>query len=82
MGTEDLEKHVKKAIARAAKGEFDQAISALHELTRERPDYLQAWTAKAVLYRLIGDDRMALLCSRTGRSLKAKEQAPPSQDLH
>jgi len=70
----DPEKHVKKAIERAAKGEYDEAIDVLHEVTRQRPDFLQAWTAKAVLYRLMGEDKMALLCSRTARSLKDKRE--------
>lgn len=81
LGIEDPEKHVKMAIKQAAKGEFDEAIDALHELTRQRPDYLKAWTAKTVLYRLIGDEKMALLCARTARSIRVRQDTPQDSDL-
>lgn len=58
-----------KALEYAASGDFEGAINALHELTRSRPDHMQAWNAKATLYRLVGNKKMADLCSETARGL-------------
>jgi Flp pilus assembly protein TadD len=58
-----------KAIEQAAVGNFDKAIDALHEVTKAKPDYLQAWNAKAMLYRIVGNKKMAELCTETVRSI-------------
>jgi Flp pilus assembly protein TadD len=65
----DADRLFRQAIEQAAVGNFDEAIDALHEVTKAKPDYLQAWNAKAMLYRLIGNKKMAELCTETARSI-------------
>jgi Flp pilus assembly protein TadD len=67
----DADRFFRKAIEQAAAGNFDVAIDALHEVTKANPDYLQAWNAKAMLYRLIGNKKMAELCTETARSIES-----------
>jgi len=61
----------RKAIDQAAAGNFDEAIDMLHEVTKADPDHLQAWNAKAMLYRIVGNKKMADLCRETALSLLA-----------
>ena len=35
------------------------------------PDHLQAWNAKAMLYRIMGNKKMAELCKETARTIVA-----------
>jgi len=65
----DAESFFRKAIEQAAVGNFDEAIDTLHEVTKAKPDYLQAWNAKAMLYRIVGNKKMAELCTETARSI-------------
>ena len=59
----------RKAIDQAAAGNFAEAIDVLHEVTKADPDHLQAWNAKAMLYRIVGNKKMADLCKETARSI-------------
>jgi Flp pilus assembly protein TadD len=65
----DTDRFFQKAIEQAAAGNFTEAIDTLHVVTRASPDYLQAWNAKAMLYRLVGNKKMADLCTETARNL-------------
>ena len=67
----DTYKSFRKAIEQAAAGNFDEAISTLHEVTRADPDHLQAWNAKAMLYRIVCNKKMADLCTETARSINS-----------
>jgi len=65
----DADRFFRTAIEQAAVGNFNEAIDALHKATKANPDHLQAWTAKAMLYRLVGNKKMAELCTETARSI-------------
>jgi len=68
----DAEGTFNKAIELAARGDFDEAISALHEVTKTDPSYAKAWAIKAMLYRLTGNPMMADLCTKTASALGTK----------
>ena len=64
---------MQRAIEHAAIGDFAQAIDVLHEVTKASPDFLLAWSAKATLYRLIGNHKMANLCRETAETIGARK---------
>ncbi len=66
---QDADRNFRKALECAAVGEFTEAIETLHYVTKSCPDHLQAWTAKAMLYRLVGNKKMADLCAETASHL-------------
>ncbi len=61
----DTEKFFNQAIEFAANGDFNEAINALHEVTKANPKHTKAWAVKAMLYRLVGNPLMAELCTKT-----------------
>ena len=55
----------------ATKERYEEAVEVLHEITKREPNYPGVWFFKAVVYKRMGNDRMAQLCMERDSTLSS-----------